>query len=303
MTDFDGQGDNEIFVGDDSLPNQLWVRDSEGHGFSDVASLLGCAYGDTGGMTGAMGIAAADFDENGTLDLHVTNYENENSSFFLGKEGAYQDRNVQFGLAVHSKGWVGFGTQAIDYNNDGRLDLVVSNGHIEDSITIRGGYEQPAQLFCNLVDRFELADVDDDSRYWDSKHVGRGLARLDFNRDGRVDFAVTHLGERSALVLNQTQTNHHWLQIRLVGTVSERDAIGARVRVRVKSRDLSRWVTAGDGYLGRNEQVIFCGLGPATHVDQLTVFWPSGVEQSFPDVAADRRLLVIEGQPDLVELK
>ena len=193
---------------------------------------------------------------------------------------------------------VGFGTQSIDYDNDSDLDLVVTNGHLDDSFDNVSSFRQPPQLLCNLGGHFQLTEVKDASDYWNSDHLGRGLARLDFNRDGKSDFVITHIGEQSALLLNQTPTDHHWLQLQLVGTKSERDSIGARIRIRFGGQESTDWVVAGDGYLSHNEAVVSFGLGEAASVDEIAIFWPSGDQQTIQNVPADRRLLIIEGQND-----
>lgn len=300
LGDFDHVPGNEVFVGNDGYANQLWKHSDDGR-WADVAMLDGCAYGASGAKTASMGIAAGDFDRNGWLDLHVTNFQNESVSFYLNDGGSYQDRSIQFGLSAPSKSVLGFGTQAIDYDNDGRVDLVVTNGHIEKTSDAQAAFKQPIQLFSNLGGRFELASVSDDSGYWKSNHLGRALARLDFNRDGKMDFVVTHLGETSALLLNRTPTKHHWLQLVLRGVSSERDAIGARVQLSVSGRQLTEWVTSGDGFLCRNEPVLSFGLGNADRIDEVLITWPSGITQEIHGVRADRRLLVIENQPDPFE--
>jgi hypothetical protein len=245
-----------------------------------------------------MGVAAGDFDHNGTIDLHVTNYEQENVSLFLNHDGVFQDRNIQYQLAEASHDVLGFGTQAIDYDNDGRRDLVVANGHIEDAVKNKSPFKQLPQLFCNLDGHFGITDVADTSNYWNSPHLGRGMAALDFDRDGRQDIVITHIEEPSVLLLNQTPSDHHWLQLQLVGTGSERDSTGARIRVRFGQHELSDWVIAGDGYLCHNEDVVCFGLGDASQVDAIEVSWPSGQQQVFQKVASDQRLLLIEGQRD-----
>ncbi len=300
----DNHPGNEIFVGNDTKPNQLWVRAGTGsdNRWADVAMSRGCAFGFDGVPTASMGIAAGDFDQSGSLDFHVANFQDENVSLYLNREGMFQDRNVGFGLAGPSSSVLGFGTQAIDYNNDGTQDLVVTNGHIEQSAAIADPFEQPAQLFQNLGNRFVLREVTDPSGYWSDRHVGRGLARLDFNRDGKMDFAVTHLGETSALLINRTATKNHWIQIQLVGTQSERDAIGAKVDVQVGNRSLSQWVVAGDGFFCRNEAILAFGLGTAQRIDQLTVRWPSGLRQQITNVPSDRRVLIIEDEQEAFEL-
>ena len=299
VTDLVDHPGNEVFVGNDLYPNQLWIRDPENGGWSDAASVLGCAFGFSGLATGSMGLAAGDFDSNGTLDIHVTNFENEHASLFMGEEGAYRDKNVHYQLAEPSRPLVGFGTQTIDYDNDGDLDLVVTNGHLDDSLDNSSLFKQPAQLFCNLGDKFQIAEVDDASKYWIENHLGRGLARLDFDRDGANDFVITHIGEPSALLLNKTRNDQHWLQLQLVGKKSERDSIGARIQIRYGGQEKTEWVIAGDGYLSRNEAIVSFGLGNTEIVDEILILWPSGEEQIFHAVAANQRLLVVESQDDL----
>ncbi|QDT06635.1 ASPIC and UnbV [Rubripirellula lacrimiformis] len=295
IANFDGMPGNEIFVGNDLYPNQLWGRDPERGKWSNVASLIGCAYGFDGTATGSMGIAAADFDNNGLFDIHIANFENESSSLFMHGNGMFQDRSVQYGLDSPTRPRVGFGCQAIDYDNDGWRDLVVTNGQLDDSIKNSGPFRQRCQLIRNEGGKFKQVEVKRNSGYWDQGHLGRGLAKLDWNRDGKTDFVVTHLGERSALLLNQTQSGHHWLQIHLVGTKSERDGTGALIRVQVGKCERVEMVTAGDGYLCRNESVVSFGLGAATQADVI-VDWPSGETQAIGTVAADQRIQVIESQ-------
>jgi hypothetical protein len=246
-----------------------------------------------------MGVAAGDLNGNGSLDLHVTNFQNESVSLYVNEQGFFQDRNVQFDLARPSASVLGFGTQALDYDNDGTLDLVVANGHIEKAVDLNAPFFQPAQLFRNVGGRFELMEVADDSGYWQRDHVGRALAKLDFDRDGRQDFVVTHVGETSALLLNRTESTNHWFQLEIVGAVSERDAIGSRVVVRNGDVELTEWLNAGDGFLCRNEPLLSFGVGNALSLDEVVIHWPSGKRQIFRDVKADQRYLLVEGQAEL----
>ena len=127
------------------------------------------------------------------------------------------------------------------------------------------------------------------------RNLGRALAMLDFDANGSLDFVVTHLEEPTALILNQTQSKHHWLQVQLVGTVSERDAIGARLRVRANEQVYTEWVTAGDGYLCSNENISSFGLGDVPKVDALEIRWPTGKTQVVHDIPHDQRILLVEG--------
>ncbi|MEO1526128.1 MAG: FG-GAP-like repeat-containing protein, partial [Planctomycetota bacterium] len=295
--DFDHQVGNEVFVGNDVYANQLWRRGEDG-AWDEIAMQVGCAYGFSGAKTASMGIAAADFDRNGWLDFHITNFQGESVSHYINSKGLYRDRNLQYALAAPSQSVLGFGTQALDYENDGDADLVVANGHIEDVAGSRAPFAQPAQLLENLGDRFELCSVTDDSGYWVAKHVGRGLARLDWNRDGKLDFVVTHLGECSALLINQTESENNWIQFRLRGVESERDAIGARIELRRGESTETQWVVSGDGFFSRNEPLICFGLGAATAVDEVRITWPSGNTQSIANPEINRRFLVVEKQTE-----
>ena len=298
--DFQDPPGSEVFVGNDLTANQFWVRNSGSRRWVDLAGTLGCAFSHTGGATASMGIAAADFDQNHEIDFHVTNYQQEESSLFQAEGGAFQDLNVRYQLAIPSKVVLGFGSQPIDYDNDGRIDLAVTNGHIERAVLIKAPFEQPAQLFRNVGGAFELATVRDASGYWNRMHVGRAMARLDFNRDGRNDLVITHLGEPTALLLNLTQTDQHWFQVRLVGVASERDAVGARIRLRCGDIEYAGWVLAGDGFLCRNEPLVCFGLGPQTQVDSLEIRWPSGSVQEASNLNVDQRLLIVEQQEPFV---
>ncbi|QDT10301.1 FG-GAP-like repeat-containing protein [Planctomycetes bacterium K23_9] len=308
IANFDGIGSgddlscNEIFIGNDTRPNRLWKLKPIGHDHDDLATALGCAYGFSGGATGAMGIAVGDFDQNQKIDLHVTNYENENANLFMTKGRSFQDRNRQYKLGKSSKLLVGFGTQTIDHDNDGDEDLVVANGHLDNAKSIRGTYAQPMQLFCNVGNEFRLSEVEDPSGFWADSHVGRGLATLDFNRDGQTDVVVTQIERPSALLVNEGKLGHHWLQIVLAGTTSERDAIGAQIEIQFGDRTSVVWNVGGDGYLCRNEQVCSFGLGQATQVDQLRVRWPHGQTQTFDNPPIDHRVLAIESDPNLFVL-
>ena len=296
IADFDGNVGNEVFVGNDKSANQMWTRGKDGD-WSDQAFVNGTAFSSDGGETASMGVASGDFDNNGTLDLHITNFQNESVCLYLGNEGIYRDRATAFRLGAASRSVLGFGTQSVDENNDGWLDLVVTNGHIDNYLKMSGTYRQAAQFFRHSGDKFELVDVTDESGYWSKQHLGRALARLDFNRDGKDDFVVTHMADPSALLINQSQSGHHWLQVELVGVRSERDAIGAKITLNLGAREIARWLTAGDGYLCRNEPVVAFGLGEVESVDRIVIQWPRGARQELMNVKADQRLLVVESEP------
>jgi hypothetical protein len=265
--------------------------------------ITGAAYSFDGGGTASMGIAAGDFDHSGTLDLHVTNFQNENVCLYLARNGYFQDRAAQFRLGVPSYRVLGFGSQSLDYDNNGLLDLAVTNGHIDDYAKMSGPFRQKSQLFANLGKQFQEVTVSDPSGYWSQPHLGRAMARIDFNRDGKNDLVVTHLNEPSALLINESKTPGHWLQLRLVGVESERDAVGAKVTVESEDRRWTEWAVGGDGYLCRNEAVVSFGLGTATKIDRVQIQWPSGANQILNNVGIDHRILVAETDDSWFELE
>ena len=236
VTDIDGITGNEIFVANDTDANQLWFSDQQGAEsgvrWRDLAGIRGCAYSARGGSGASMGIATADFDRNGMIDFHVTNFFNEPVHLFLQHAShIFSDSVIKSDLYRPSLGVLGFGTQALDYDNNGTVDLAVVNGHIDDLRYKESPHKMRPQLFAGELDRFVLMEMDRSGGYWNRPAIGRGLLRLDWNRDGKMDLLATHHDVPAALLENHTPSKYHWLQIRLVGTSSERDAIGARVVV------------------------------------------------------------------------
>ncbi len=294
IADFDQKKGNDVFVGNDKSPNQLWTFNSQSLTWADVAMPLGVAYSFDGGGTASMGIAAGDFDHSGSLDLHIANFQNESACLYLAQSESFQDRAAQFRLGVPSYEVLGFGSQSIDFNNDGLLDLAVTNGHIDNYQKMSGPFMQRFQLFRNTGNRFEELIVNDASEYLDEGHLGRAMARLDFNNDGRDDLVITHLNEPSALLKNQTSTQNHWLQVQLVGTKSERDAIGAMITVFSDQHQSTQWIVGGDGYLCRNQALASFGLGTSKRIEKVEIQWPSGQKQVIKGLELNRRIIVIE---------
>lgn len=307
VSDIDGDGGIDVFVANDQRANQLWMhRETTATGeatateqqqWSDVAVAKGVAYGQGGMPMACMGIAAADFDGNLLTDLHITNFENQWSNLLMqNASGVFSDLVVSYGLDSLTRTRLGFGTQAIDYDNNSIWDLVVGNGHIEDFSERGIDFEMRSQLLVRSGSQFREATVDGDDDYWQSGHLSRGMARCDWNRDGRVDVVVTDLKKNVALLENRTDSTSHFLQLELVGSRSERDAIGAKVTIRCNDQTWAATVQTGDGYLSRNENVLCFGLGDYQQVDAVEITWPSGESQTFEQLSGDCRLLIIEGE-------
>ncbi len=296
LANFDGLPGLEVFIGNDLRPNQLWVKGEQPEEWREEAIVRGCAFGFTGNATASMGIACDDFDANGELDLHITNYQDDSASLFMSKSGFFQDQASRQGLNQPSRAVLGFGTQPIDCDNDRDIDIIVTNGHLEAAASTGTPQKQPPQLFLNSSGAFELAAVDDPSGYWSDQHIGRSLARLDFNQDGLDDIIVSHIEAPTALLLNQTVQSNHFVQLQCVGTYSERDAVGTRVELRANGESTFHWVRSGDGYLCRNEQLLTIGLGQCEKIDGITVTWPNGMNQTFEAIEVDRKQLLVQGE-------
>ncbi|MCO8120189.1 FG-GAP-like repeat-containing protein [Stieleria sp. TO1_6] len=284
---------NQIFVGNDQQNNRLWTwHPQQPSSWEDSAIIDGCAFGNFGAATAAMGITASDLNQDGALDLHITNYQNEPVSLYEAIGDGLRDQTVRRGLLRSTVGVLGFGCQGVDYDLNGVPDLVVTNGHIDDATETDEPFAQPIQLFARQ-DRYALVAVDDPSGYWEQPHVGRAMARLDFDRDGQDDLAITHLNEPVALLINQTPTENHWLRLSLVGTHSSRLPVGAVIVVHA-DRDWYHFVTAGDGYLCRNEPCLTIGLGSHSDPVSLTVLWPDRTRQRVDGLSVDTDWLLVQ---------
>jgi len=296
VTDFNADGRNEVFVGNDVRPNHYLFQDKES-GFRNAADALGCANGFRGAANGCMGIATGDFDRDGLLDLQIANFFDESANLYLQtKSGAFVDAAVRYGLDKLTLPNVGFGTKAIDFDRNGWLDFVVTNGHIFDMSHAGEPFKMRPQFFSTIGDRYVEVNVEDPSGYWEGAYLGRAMTTLDFDRNGTVDLLIGHLDAKLALLSNQTDSPGQFLQFELVGTESERDAIGAKIVVEAGGQSFSQWVAAGDGYFSSDEPMIEIGLGRVDTVQAVHVYWPSGKHQTLNGVDKNKRYLVTENE-------
>jgi thioredoxin-like negative regulator of GroEL len=302
--DAHGEGRLSVLVANDATPNFLFEDASPGDGrfhLEDRALVSGVALNADAKATGCMGVALGDVDGDGGVDLHITNFLAEPNTLFMHlADGTYSDRSRELGLHGPSFGVLGFGTQFLDADLDGQLELFVANGHVDDLRAWGRPYRMPPQYFHWHGGGFTQVDPAGLGEYFRQEWLGRAAARLDWNRDGLEDLVIGHLDDDSALLTNSTPPRGNWLALRLVGMASERDAIGAMVTARIGGRKIMRQLTAGDGYQASNERTLSFGLGRAESIDELEVRWPSGIVQRFRDQRGSCDTVLVEGGPLLI---
>lgn len=242
-----------------------------------------------------MGIALLDYDNNLRPDIWVTNYENESFALYRN-EGAASFTHVSQVAGIYALGssYVGFGTAACDLDRDGDEDLVVSNGHVVNHPQ-SGSVRQKPLLLLNEGGRFK-PEVFSADTYFGQSHVGRGLAVADLDNDGDTDIVVSHCNAPSAILKNETVTQSNWLGVKLVGIISNRDAIGARVKLVGTDRTQLRSVIGGGSYLSQSEYRLLWGTQAGDLARRLEITWPSGIKQELPIVGTNRHITVVEPQ-------
>jgi hypothetical protein len=288
MLDFDQDGWPDLFVANDTQPNKLYRNLHNGQ-FKDVAVEAGLAFSADGKARAGMGVDVGDFENSGRPGVAITNFDNEMVGLYRSASaGQFDDVSITAGVGGPSKTTLGFGCGFADLDLDGRLDLIVANGHIDDTVrNIRGnvGYAQPPHLFLNLGNGKFQDVVAASGGDFAAPRVGRGLAFADFDRDGDVDLLLTTNNGPAYLFRNALQSGNRFLRLHLTGTKSNRDAIGAVVRIFHGGETQMRTVRAGSSYLSQSELPLTFGVGKADRIDRLTVEWPSGATQEFKNIS------------------
>lgn len=281
FTDYNNDGSPDIFVANDAVPDLLYRNNQDGT-FTNVAVETGIAYNSEGRATASMGIASGDYDNDGASDLFITNFSLEVNSLFRKDDGGfYTMTTFETGLADPSFSRLGFGTEFLDADNNGTLDLFVANGHVWDNvseITPSLSYRQKCQIFENTsVGQFrELSDMA--GTFFKRPVVGRGAAIGDYNNDGTVDILATTNNGPAVLLRNDSQTRetNNWVKIKLVGTKSNRDGIGAKVWVRTAATIQFREATCGGSYASGSVRILHFGIGSEKTIQSVKVEWQSG---------------------------
>ena len=299
--DLNGDGNIDFFVANDTVYNQLWINQGGGV-FVDEALLNGVAVNRFGRREASMGVAVGDVDGDGRFDLFATSYFNETNTLYRNDGPTFTDVTAEFGLRASSKQRLAFGTSLFDADNDGWLDLFVANGHVQTYLQKIGRNEPFKQLpqFFHNRDGRRFADVSMTvGAYFHKAVVGRASAVADFDRDGRPDLAVQHLGGPAALLRNTTSNAGHVLQLELVGTHGNRDGIGAVVTVTLGKRRLVRLRHGSSGYLSCDDGRLLIGIGSARRADRIDVRWPGGRKETWLRIPANRPHRLIEGTGSL----
>jgi hypothetical protein len=295
--DYDNDGWPDLYVANDAGPNYLYRNKHDGT-FEEVGMLSGIALGGDGQEQGSMGVDWGDYLHNGRLSMFVTNFTEQPSTLYrnLGKDG-FSDVSGPTKLAQPTFPYVGWGTAFFDIDNDGWLDVFQANGHVYPQVdSIPGGpsYRQPMQLFRNNRDgTFEnvsraLSNIPAESR--------RGAAFGDINNDGNIDIVMVNVGAPPTLLLNQSKNSNHRVLFKLVGTKSNKMAIGARVTVKAGKLVQFSEVRAGGSYLSSNDPRLHFGLGAEATMSEVKIRWPSGRVEAMNNIPADFVYTVVEGE-------
>jgi len=290
LLDDNHDGWPDLLVANDTQPNKLYRNQHNGT-FKDAAVEAGLAFSSEGKARAGMGVDVADFDNSGAPGVAITNFDNEMIGLYRANGKNFEDIAPQSGVGIATRNSLGFGCIFLDANLDGWLDFAVANGHIDETVrNIRGnvGYAQPPQLFLNNG-KGSFHDVAAElGGSFDQPKVGRGLAYGDFDRDGDVDLLLTTNNGPAYLYRNDQLADNHSIRFRLVGTKSNRDAIGAIVRVFAGGITQSRMVKGGSSYLSQSELPLTFGLEKHDRIERVVIDWPSGRTEEHKNLAAGR---------------
>jgi hypothetical protein len=296
--DYNEDGWPDIYVACDSTPSILYRNNHDGT-FTDVASEVGAAFNEDGREQAGMGSTAADYDGDGHIDLFKTNFSDDTATLYHANgDGTFADMTSAAGLGIHQES-LGWGTMFADVDNDGWPDLLVANGHVYpevDAAKLGATFREPRFLYWNQGNG-KFKDVSDTSGPGLKEPMpGRGMAIADFWNDGRLSVVVNNLSDRPLLLVNEAKNSNHWLGVRLIGTKSNRDGIGARVVVHGATRDWVDELRSGSGYDSSSDLRLHFGLGSSPSLKSISVRWPNGQSESFPVDGVDRFVELTEGK-------
>jgi ASPIC and UnbV./FG-GAP repeat. len=301
VADFDNDGWPDIYVACDTAPSRFYHNNHDGT-FSEVGREIGCALNENGTAQGGMGVAIGDYDCDGWLDIVKTNYSDQTANVYHNNgNGTFYDAVFQAGLGANTN-YLGWGVGLFDFDNDGWMDIFMSNGHVFPEVDTRKlhvSFRQKKLVYKNMGNgKFSDISSSVGSAVTDL-HSSRGAAFGDFDNDGDVDVVVVNMNEPPSLLRNDCHTKNNWLKIKCIGTKSNRTAIGARVRVVTGSHSQINEVMSGSSYVSQNDLRLHFGLGKVRKLDLIEVRWPLGLVESFKDIEANQ-LLVLEESKGII---
>ena len=295
--DFDEDGWPDIYVACDSTPSILYRNNHDGT-FTDVAVLAGAAFNEDGMEQAGMGSTVADFDGDGHLDIFKTNFSDDTATLYRNNgNGTFDDVTFAAGLGLHTQ-YLGWGTMFFDFDNDGWPDLLLVNGHVYPEVDrqhLGSEYEEPRILYHNIGNgKFEDISASAGPGIT-MRRSGRGLAVGDLWNDGKLSAVISNMNATPSLLVNQLRTPNHWIGIQTVGTKSNRDGMGARIKVKTATRILVDEVRSGSSYNSNNDRRVHFGLGQATKIEWIEIRWLSGLTEVFENASIDKILTLKEG--------
>jgi enediyne biosynthesis protein E4 len=299
-TDINNDGWMDLFVSNDTEANFLF-KNVKGERFEEIGFTAGVAYGEGGKARSGMGVDSADVDQDGWMDLFVSNLSQEYYALYENRhDETFDDKAGPSGIAQATEFMSGWGMKFFDYDNDGNLDLIIANGHPDDlieKIHPNVGFREPLLLFHSYPQRLRNVSASSGPLFA-KRFSARGLALGDFNNDGAVDVLVSMNDSAPILLRNDAGVKNHWLGLNLVGTKSNRDAIGARITYKAGDLQRSRMKVGGGSYLSSHDPRMVLGLGQRTKMNWIEVKWPgpaTAVER-FTDLPLDRYITLVEGK-------
>jgi enediyne biosynthesis protein E4 len=299
-TDVNADGLMDLFVANDTVQNFLFVNRGRNK-WEEIALAAEVGFSANGRPRSGMGVDAADFDQDGLEDLFVANIDQEMFSLYKNRgDESFADVALAHGIAQATRALSGWGLKFFDYDNDGRVDLFLANGHPDDMIehySKQVTYKEPLLLFRNDGSRWQDVSATAGPAFT-RRYPARGMAVGDYDNDGRPDVIIMNNGEAPLLLQNVSGKGHHWIGVSLQGTACNRDAIGARLSWSAGGVRRSRLKTSGGSYLSSHDPREILGLGAATRLDWLEIKWPepSGRVERFTDVPIDRYIRIVEGK-------
>jgi hypothetical protein len=295
--DFDEDGWPDIFIACDSTPSILYRNNHDGT-FTDVAVTAGAAFNEDGREQAGMGSTIGDFNGDGHLDIFKTNFSDDTSTLYKNNgDGTFTDATSAAGLGLYTQ-YLGWGTMFFDVDNDGWPDLILVNGHVYpevDSQHLGSSYKEPRILYHNNGDG-TFSDISGSAGSGlTTAASSRGLAVGDLWNDGKLSIVISNMNAAPSLLVNQIHNANHWVAIHAVGTKSNRDGIGARIRVKTGTRVLVDEVRSGSSYISNSDMRVHFGLGSAEKIEWVEIRWPSGLTERFANLPVDQIHTLKEG--------